>query len=105
MCYLFNRCTRSISVVPAAMYAHLAAFRGRVLIRGGAPGQLRSAPICMSYACACASVAGFECTTGGRWQTAAAVLSSAGESDMGSVSSGGGGMVEFLPVHPNLSKV
>lgn len=62
MCYLFNRCTRSISVVPAAMYAHLAAFRGRVLIRGG-------------------------------------------ESDIGSVSSGGGGMVEFLPVHPNLSKV
>lgn len=35
MCYLFCRCTRSISVVPAAQYAHLAAFRGRVLCRGG----------------------------------------------------------------------
>lgn len=35
MCYLFCRCTRSISMVPAAQYAHLAAFRGRVLCRGG----------------------------------------------------------------------
>lgn len=35
MCYLFCRCTRSISLVPAAQYAHLAAFRGRVLCRGG----------------------------------------------------------------------
>ncbi|PSC71066.1 argonaute 1 isoform B [Micractinium conductrix] len=61
LCYLFCRCTRSISVVPAAQYAHLAAFRGRVLCRGG-------------------------------------------DSETGSVSSGGGSNVEFLPVHPNLAK-
>eukprot|EP00887_Chlorella_sp_A99_P007698 scaffold20.g7698.t1 len=35
LCYLFCRCTRSISVCPPAQYAHLAAFRGRVLCRGG----------------------------------------------------------------------
>lgn len=29
MCYTFARCTRSVSVVPAAYYAHLAAFRAR----------------------------------------------------------------------------
>ncbi|PRW57108.1 argonaute 1 [Chlorella sorokiniana] len=63
MCYLFCRCTRSISVVPAAQYAHLAAFRGRVLCRGG-------------------------------------------DSETGSVSSGGGGGagIEFLPVNSALSK-
>ncbi|KAL4452075.1 hypothetical protein ABPG75_007737 [Micractinium tetrahymenae] len=62
LCYLFCRCTRSISVVPAAQYAHLAAFRGRVLCRGG-------------------------------------------DSESGSVSSGGGGgTVEFLPVNPSLHK-
>ena len=32
MCYLFCRCTRSVSVVPPCYYAHLAAFRGRVLM-------------------------------------------------------------------------
>jgi eukaryotic translation initiation factor 2C len=35
MCYTFNRCTRSISVPAATRYAHLAAFRARVLISGG----------------------------------------------------------------------
>ena len=29
MCYSFVRCTRSVSVVPPAYYAHLAAFRAR----------------------------------------------------------------------------
>lgn len=29
MCYLYARCTRSVSLVPAAYYAHLAAFRAR----------------------------------------------------------------------------
>lgn len=33
-CYLFCRCTRSISVCPPAQYAHLAALRGRVLLKG-----------------------------------------------------------------------
>jgi len=32
MCYLFCRCTRSVSVVPPCYYAHLAAFRGRLLL-------------------------------------------------------------------------
>jgi len=35
MTYLFCRCTRSISMCPPAHYAHLAAFRARVLMRGG----------------------------------------------------------------------
>ena len=32
MCYLFCRCTRSVSVAPPAYYAHLAAFRGRAML-------------------------------------------------------------------------
>ena len=32
LCYLFCRCTRSVSVVPPCYYAHLAAFRGRILV-------------------------------------------------------------------------
>ena len=35
MCYLFCRCTRSVSVVPPCYYAHLAAFRGRILVSEG----------------------------------------------------------------------
>lgn len=31
-CYAYNRATRSVSVVPAAYYAHQAAFRGRALL-------------------------------------------------------------------------
>lgn len=34
-CYTFCRCTRSISVPPAARYAHLAAFRARCMLTGG----------------------------------------------------------------------
>ncbi len=34
LCYLFCRCTRSISVCPPARYAHLAAFRGRIMCKG-----------------------------------------------------------------------
>ncbi|KAK9811199.1 hypothetical protein WJX73_009529 [Symbiochloris irregularis] len=33
MCYLFCRCTRSVSVCPPAYYAHLAAFRGRAMLQ------------------------------------------------------------------------
>lgn len=32
LCYLFCRCTRSVSVCPPAYYAHLAAFRGRAML-------------------------------------------------------------------------
>jgi len=32
LCYGYARCTRSVSLVPAAYYAHLAAFRGRALL-------------------------------------------------------------------------
>ncbi len=32
MSYLFCRCTRSVSLVPPCYYAHLAAFRGRILV-------------------------------------------------------------------------
>ena len=32
LCYLFCRCTRSVSVAPPAYYAHLAAFRGRSML-------------------------------------------------------------------------
>lgn len=31
LCYLYCRCTRSVSLVPPAYYAHLAAERGRIL--------------------------------------------------------------------------
>ncbi|KAK9290108.1 hypothetical protein L1049_008272 [Liquidambar formosana] len=34
LCYTFARCTRSVSVVPPAYYAHLAAFRARYYIEG-----------------------------------------------------------------------
>ncbi len=33
MCYLYCRCTRSVSYVPPAYYAHLAAFRGRLMVQ------------------------------------------------------------------------
>ncbi|KAI4334305.1 hypothetical protein L6164_019015 [Bauhinia variegata] len=35
LCYTFARCTRSVSLVPPAYYAHLAAFRARYYIEGG----------------------------------------------------------------------
>ncbi|KAM1040513.1 hypothetical protein TB2_029352 [Malus domestica] len=34
LCYTYARCTRSVSIVPPAYYAHLAAFRGRYYIKG-----------------------------------------------------------------------
>ncbi|XP_062173160.1 protein argonaute 5-like [Alnus glutinosa] len=34
LCYTFARCTRSVSIVPPAYYAHLAAFRARYYIEG-----------------------------------------------------------------------
>ncbi|KAK1270774.1 Protein argonaute 10 [Acorus gramineus] len=44
LCYTYARCTRSVSVVPPAYYAHLAAFRARfyvepVLGENGSPAQ------------------------------------------------------------------
>nr|CAD1819865.1 unnamed protein product [Ananas comosus var. bracteatus] len=35
LCYTYARCTRSVSVVPPAYYAHLAAFRARYYMEGG----------------------------------------------------------------------
>ncbi|MFS7989508.1 putative post-transcriptional gene silencing PAZ-Argonaute family [Helianthus anomalus] len=35
LCYTYARCTRSVSIVPAAYYAHLAAFRARSYMEGG----------------------------------------------------------------------
>ncbi|CAN6292057.1 unnamed protein product, partial [Urochloa humidicola] len=32
LCYTYARCTRSVSIVPPAYYAHLAAFRARYYI-------------------------------------------------------------------------
>ncbi|GAB4824786.1 argonaute 5 [Ancistrocladus abbreviatus] len=37
LCYTYARCTRSVSIVPPAYYAHLAAFRARYYIEGDAP--------------------------------------------------------------------
>ncbi|GMN68415.1 hypothetical protein TIFTF001_037469 [Ficus carica] len=34
LCYTFARCTRSVSIVPPAYYAHLIAFRARYYIKG-----------------------------------------------------------------------
>lgn len=39
MCYTFARCTRSVSFVPAAYYAHLAAFRARIHLKSGEEGR------------------------------------------------------------------
>ncbi|TKY67133.1 argonaute 5 [Spatholobus suberectus] len=36
LCYTYARCTRSVSIVPPAYYAHLAAFRARYYIEGEA---------------------------------------------------------------------
>ncbi|WIA39818.1 hypothetical protein OEZ86_005871 [Tetradesmus obliquus] len=41
-CYLYCRCTRSVSYVPAAYYAHLAAFRGRLMKREADEGSMVS---------------------------------------------------------------
>lgn len=34
LCYMFSRCTRSVSYPAPTYYAHLAAFRARALING-----------------------------------------------------------------------
>nr|GFB50185.1 argonaute/Dicer protein, PAZ [Tanacetum cinerariifolium] len=34
LCYTYARCTRSVSIVPAAYYAHLTAFRARYYMEG-----------------------------------------------------------------------
>ncbi|PON71213.1 Exonuclease/helicase-like [Trema orientale] len=50
LCYTYARCTRSVSVVPPAYYAHLAAFRARYYIEGdisdeaSSSGGTRNAP-------------------------------------------------------------
>ncbi|CAL1404119.1 unnamed protein product [Linum trigynum] len=48
LCYTYARCTRSVSVVPPAYYAHLTAFRARYYIEGnasdGSSSGERSAP-------------------------------------------------------------
>ncbi|KAK3033545.1 hypothetical protein RJ639_034006, partial [Escallonia herrerae] len=36
LCYTYARCTRSVSIVPPAYYAHLAAFRARYYVEGDA---------------------------------------------------------------------
>ncbi|PON32555.1 Exonuclease/helicase-like [Parasponia andersonii] len=50
LCYTYARCTRSVSIVPPAYYAHLAAFRARYYIEGdisdeaSSSGGTRNAP-------------------------------------------------------------
>jgi len=42
MAHTFCRCTRSVSLVPAVYYAHLAAFRGRLLQSAGEDSDTKS---------------------------------------------------------------
>jgi hypothetical protein len=42
MAYLFCRCTRSVSQPPPTYYAHLAAFRGRIMLAGDAASDAES---------------------------------------------------------------
>ena len=97
LCYLFCRCTRSISVVPPAMYAHLTAFRW---VGGGD---------------AWARFASADCTPLPHQPTThqptpppppprrGRVMCRGGDSETGSVSSGGtGGGIEFLPINKAL---
>ncbi|KAF6146405.1 hypothetical protein GIB67_001507 [Kingdonia uniflora] len=42
LCYTYARCTRSVSIVPPAYYAHLAAFRARYYIEDNSEGTLRA---------------------------------------------------------------
>ncbi|KAL2536180.1 Protein argonaute 5 [Forsythia ovata] len=44
LCYTYARCTRSVSIVPPAYYAHLAAFRARYYVEGGELSDSGSAP-------------------------------------------------------------
>lgn len=119
LCYLFCRCTRSISVVPPAQYAHLAAFRGRLLCRGGAHKKLLPmAPLLMLLMLLRVAAAPAPGLSALRLHLnltrlpindllpfCLAATPPAGDSETGSVSSGGGGGVEFLPVNSQLNKV
>ncbi|KAF6147489.1 hypothetical protein GIB67_021315 [Kingdonia uniflora] len=42
LCYTYARCTRSVSIVPPAYYAHLAAFRARYYIEDNSEGTLKT---------------------------------------------------------------
>ncbi|KAI4300386.1 hypothetical protein L6164_033771 [Bauhinia variegata] len=42
LCYTYARCTRSVSVVPPAYYAHLAAFRARYYVEGEGASESES---------------------------------------------------------------
>ncbi|KAJ1701044.1 hypothetical protein LUZ63_000823 [Rhynchospora breviuscula] len=44
LCYTYARCTRSVSVVPPAYYAHLAAFRARYYVEGDNIGEVEEGP-------------------------------------------------------------
>jgi hypothetical protein len=39
LCYLYARCTKSVSIVTPAYYAHWAAKRGRNILNGGGSNQ------------------------------------------------------------------
>ncbi|KAG6489646.1 hypothetical protein ZIOFF_047763 [Zingiber officinale] len=53
--YRYARCTRSVSIVPPAYYAHLVAFRARYYMEGessetdSGPSQTRDAPIPVQF--------------------------------------------------------
>ncbi|XP_042412284.1 protein argonaute MEL1-like isoform X2 [Zingiber officinale] len=55
LCYTYARCTRSVSIVPPAYYAHLVAFRARYYMEGessetdSGPSQTRDAPIPVQF--------------------------------------------------------
>ncbi|KAJ6852286.1 protein argonaute MEL1-like [Iris pallida] len=44
LCYTYARCTRSVSIVPPAYYAHLAAFRARDYVEGDSDAGSASGP-------------------------------------------------------------
>ncbi|XP_058074614.1 protein argonaute PNH1-like isoform X1 [Magnolia sinica] len=48
LCYTYARCTRSVSVVPPAYYAHLAAFRARFYMEPDLPDNTASRNTCAS---------------------------------------------------------
>lgn len=50
LCYVFARCTRSVSLVPAAYYAHLVAFRARFFFDERSRGERQFLPISTNLA-------------------------------------------------------